>query len=108
MGRTKAWWELSEAANGAEELTKALGEFQPMLRKEIEDFFSRVDGTEGPDGVYLGEETKVSGTKPWFELSLGSGESEMEQECATVPNLCNVLRNFRSRYHPWGEVKLMQ
>merc|ERR1719343_1103043 len=81
--RTQPWWELSEAANGAEELTKALGEFQPMLRKEIEDFFSRVDGPEGPDGVYLGEETKVSGTKPWFELSLGSGESEMEQECAT-------------------------
>merc|ERR1719189_3229975 len=34
------------------------------------------------------------------------GMTLLEQECAVVPTLCNVLGNFQKRFHPAGQVKL--
>lgn len=104
--RGQAWWELSEAANGAEEMTKALQQSQEKLRRESEDFFSQVRGPEGAQGVYLSEETAVNGTKPWLELDLWYWGTEQAEGCSVLPALCDVLREFRSSFHPGGQVKL--
>lgn len=104
--RAQAWWELSDAANGAEELNKALEKYRKKLRKESDDFFSHVDGPEGAHGVPLNEELSVNGTKPWLELLLWDRGQEQQHECSAVPKMCKLLRKFKSRLHPSGQVKL--
>merc|ERR1719336_2548555 len=42
----------------------------------------------------------------WLELILWKSGQEQELQCSAVPYMCKLLRAFRKRFHPGGQVKL--